>query len=56
VLILSRKQNETIIVGSGEKQIEVVVLRIDGGKVRLGIKAAADVRIMREEINGHDHA
>ncbi len=47
VLVLSRKIGETISVGDG---IEIVVNRISGNRVTLGIKAPGDVRIVRGEL------
>lgn len=46
-LVLSRKVDESIIIG---KNIKVMVVSIDGHKVRLGIDAPADVSINREEV------
>ena len=48
VLVLSRKIGETISVGDG---IEIVVNRISGNRVTLGIKAPGDVRIVRGELD-----
>jgi len=53
VLVLSRKIGETISVGDG---IEIVVNRISGNRVTLGIKAPGDVRIVRGELEIHDSA
>jgi carbon storage regulator len=47
MLVLSRKQGQEIVVGSG---ITVTVLAVSGGRVRLGIVAPAEVPIHREEI------
>jgi len=51
VLVLSRKIGETISVGDG---IEIVVNRISGNRVTLGIKAPGNVRIVRGELEIHD--
>jgi len=48
MLVLSRKTDESLRIG---ENIEIVVQRIGGGRVRLGIKAPADVRIMRTEVD-----
>jgi carbon storage regulator CsrA len=48
VLVLSRKIGESISIGEG---IEVVVNRISGNRVTLGIKAPANVRIVRGELD-----
>jgi carbon storage regulator len=47
MLVLTRKINESIIIADS---IVVTILRIDGGKVRLGIEAPANVHILREEL------
>jgi carbon storage regulator len=47
VLVLSRKVGETIVVG---KDIEVSILEIQGGEVRLGFNAPRDIIILRKEI------
>lgn len=46
MLVLTRKENERIMIGDG---IEVVVLAVHGQRVKLGIQAAPDVRIERPE-------
>ncbi len=47
MLVLSRKENEGIVIGDG---IVVRVIAIEDGRVRLGIDAPRDVTIHREEI------
>lgn len=47
MLVLSRKKNETIIIGDG---IIVTVVEIRGDKVRLGIEAPKDVPVHRREV------
>lgn len=47
MLVVSRKQNERIVVGGS---VVVTVVRISGDKVRIGIEAPADVRVIRDEI------
>ena len=47
MLVLSRKETERIVVGHN---IEVIVLAVRGGKVRLGIIAPEDVSIHRAEV------
>ena len=47
MLVLSRKQNERILIG---QDIELVVVRISADKVRIGIDAPDGVRIMRREL------
>jgi len=47
MLVLTRKPNESIVLGDN---IVVTVLEVIGQKVRLGIKAPADVTIWRKEL------
>lgn len=50
MLTLTRKPDESIVIGEGESQIEVTVKEIRRNQVRIGIKAPADVRIFRKEL------
>ena len=47
MLVLSRKQDEKIIIGDS---IKIMVVSIQGDKVRLGIDAPKEVSIHREEV------
>lgn len=47
MLVLSRKRNESIIVGD---DIKVMIVEIRGDKVRLGIDAPPNIKVHREEI------
>jgi carbon storage regulator len=47
MLVLSRKENQQLIIG---ENIIVRVVRVEGGRVRLGIEAPAEVPIRREEL------
>jgi carbon storage regulator len=47
MLTLSRKTDEAILIGS---DIRIVIKRIDGEIVKLGIEAPRDVPIYREEV------
>jgi carbon storage regulator len=47
MLVLSRKQDEKIIIGDS---ITLMVVSIQGDKVRLGIEAPKHVSIHREEV------
>jgi len=47
MLVLSRHQNESIMIGD---QVKVVVVSIRGDKVRLGIEAPKTVPVHRQEI------
>ena len=52
MLILSRKIGERIRIGSGTgaAAIEVIVQRVAGDRVTLGIVAPAHVKILRSEL------
>ena len=47
MLVLSRKLNETIVIGDN---IRVTLLGIDGDKIKLGVDAPRDVKVFREEL------
>ena len=47
MLILRRKVGEKIVIGDG---IVVVVSRVSGGRVTIGIEAPAEVHIVRGEL------
>ena len=48
MLVLSRKQGEAIVVGD---TITITILAVDGGRVKLGVVAPAEVPVHREEIH-----
>lgn len=47
MLILNRKIGESIILG---ENIEVKILDIQDGKIKIGIEAPRDVAILRKEV------
>jgi len=47
MLVLTRKSGESILIGG---EIRVRVLGASGSRVRLGIEAPNDVRIVREKL------
>ena len=47
MLILTRKVGETLAIGDN---IEVTVLEVRGGQVRIGVSAPRDVVVNRKEI------
>ena len=47
MLVLSRGINETIMIGDN---IEVFIVDVKGGKVKLGIKAPTSISVHRKEI------
>jgi len=52
MLVLSRKPGEKIQIGGG---ITVTVLELTQNRVRIGIDAPQDVRILREELVGAEN-
>lgn len=48
MLVLSRKENEKVLFPN--LGIALQILRVDGGKVRLGVEAPRDVSVVRSEI------
>lgn len=51
MLILSRKIGQTIIIGEGENEVRITIVRIMGGRVSVGIDAPKSIPIVREELN-----
>ncbi len=47
MLVLSRKENEAVCIGS---DVRVIVIEIRDGKVRLGIEAPRTTPVHRQEI------
>jgi len=47
MLILSRKESERIYLGD---DVVLTIVRIQGDKVRIGVEAPSDVRILRREL------
>ena len=47
MLVLSRKQNERIRVGDS---VVVTIVRVSGDKVRIGIEAPPNVKVLRDEL------
>ena len=47
MLVLSRKENESILIGD---DIVIIVTRIQGNRVRFAIEAPGDIRIHRGEL------
>lgn len=47
MLILTRKTGESLLIGD---DIEITVLSVRGGQVKLGVKAPKNVAVHREEI------
>ena len=51
MLVLSRKNGESIVVGDGSERIEFTIVQIRGDKVRVGITAPKAVPVHRSEVH-----
>ncbi|MCB0191069.1 MAG: carbon storage regulator CsrA [Anaerolineae bacterium] len=47
MLVLGRKINESVVIGDN---ITVTILAVDGDKIKIGIQAPAEIRILRGEL------
>lgn len=47
MLVLSRKKNESIVIGDN---IKIEVLKVSGNTVRIGIQAPRDIKVLRGEL------
>ena len=47
MLVLSREENETILIGD---DVQITVVGVKGGKVRLGITAPTRIAVHRKEV------
>lgn len=47
MLILTRKNGESIVIG---EDIELKVLEVYDGRVKIGIDAPKDIRVLRKEV------
>lgn len=50
MLVLSRKRDESVVIGTGKEAIRIIIVDIRGDKVRLGIEAPAHVPVHRQEV------
>lgn len=53
MLVLSRREGEKLVIGDN---ITLVVSKISGNRVTVGIEAPADVKIFRGELTRHDES
>ena len=54
MLVLTRKENESIVIDGG--QITLTILRIRGNQISLGIEAPREVSVLRAELKRSDPA
>jgi len=50
MLVLSRKKNESIVIG---EDVMIYVVEILGDKVRIGVEAPKEVSVHRREVSVH---
>ena len=53
MLVLTRKEGESICIGD---KIVVTVIRVQGSRVRLGIEAPKEFRVLRSEANDPNYS
>lgn len=51
MLVLSRKVDDTIIIGDN---IKIQVMQVKGNRIRIGIEAPSDLKILRGELAPYD--
>jgi carbon storage regulator len=51
MLVLSRKEAQTIRIND---DIEIVVVRVNGNRVKIGVQAPQDVKVLRGELVERD--
>lgn len=49
-MILSRKLNQSIVIGDGVNQIRVVIFGIDRDRVKVGVDAPRETLVLRDEL------
>lgn len=47
MLVITRKKDESVLIGD---DIEIIVVKLDDGSVKLAIKAPREVTILRKEL------
>lgn len=50
MLVLSRKQGESVVLNTSDGEIEVVMLETKGSRARIGFTAPESVKIVRKEL------
>lgn len=59
MLVLSRKSNESIVIGGGDglhRVLKITVLEVGHGKVKLGFDVDGDVPVHRAEVWARIHS
>ncbi len=52
MLVLTLRVNDKVLIG---KEISVMLVKINGGQVRLGFEAPAEIKVMRENLELRDN-
>ncbi len=55
MLVLTRKENEAIVLHVGNEVISVTVLSVSGDRVRIGVKAPKSIPVHRAEVQRRIH-
>ncbi len=50
MLVLTRRVDESVVIGTGPDAVVVTVVRVDRGAVRLGVAAPKSVSVLRSEL------
>lgn len=48
MLVLSRKKNESVVIG--DREVVITIVEIRGDKVKLGIEASPEIAVNRIEV------
>lgn len=51
LLVLGRTLGESVLIDGG---IEIQIVKVQGGKIRLGITAPKDIKVIRAELQGKE--
>lgn len=54
MLVLTRRNDETLVIGKGDSQVVVRVVCIGRGKVRLGVECKPEIKVLRGELTDND--
>ena len=47
MLVLTRREGESLMIGD---QIEISIIEVQGDKIRIGVTAPREIRILRKEL------
>lgn len=49
-MVVTRRPGERLVIGEGEKRVEVTIVSIRPQRVRIAIEACSETRLMRAEL------